>query len=409
MTTPASAEGAGPAPFVPPPGNPRFPLVDSVRGMAALAVVAVHAVIQTPAYGTSWGQVIGHLGFALPLLFIVSGFVMYRPFCAQRWEGAPRVRLGKYASKRALRILPAYWLALTVLLVFPGLPNVSGSNWWLYYGLAQVYTPETALGGLGVAWTLNVELAFYLALPLYALAAERWTAGKSLAAAKRLELVTLGCVAVASLAFLAMFDPDGGHAHLALTPLANMDWLALGMALAVVSISWEQGSRLRFLEALVRRPSVAWALATLVFVALLQIPDLPPKEEFPPPMTRLSVVVEHALKGLIALLLFLPVVLDHQSGGAVRRLLSLRVLAAAGVISYGIYLWHQPILGELVEGGLLERFPRTPFVIVTLATLALTTACAVISYFGLERPLLRLKLSWRQRARASAVAPARAR
>jgi peptidoglycan/LPS O-acetylase OafA/YrhL len=409
MKNSPGAEKSGPAPFVPPPGNPRFPLVDSVRGIAALAVVAVHAVIQTEAYGTAWGTVIGHLGFALPLLFIVSGFVMYRPFCAHRWDAAPRVGLGTYARKRALRIFPAYWLALTVLLIYPGLPDVSGSNWWLYYGLAQVYTPETALGGLGVAWTLNVELAFYLALPLYALALDRWTAGKSLASATRHELAVFGCIVAASLAFLATIDPDGENAHLALTPLANMDWLAIGMALAVVSISWERGSRPPVLEALMRRPALAWALAVLAFVALLQIPDLPPKEEFPPPMTRASVVLEHALKGAIAFLIFLPVVLDQHAGGAVRRLLGFKVLAAAGVISYGIYLWHQPILGELIEQGLIERFSGTPFLLVTVVTLALTATLAVTSYIGLERPLLRLKFSRRQRGETAQIAPARAR
>ena len=70
--------------------------------------------------------------------------------------------------RRALRIFPAYWLALTVLIVVFGL-HVSGlHDLVIYYGLLQIYDTHRFLGAIPQAWTLCTEVSFYVFLPAYA-------------------------------------------------------------------------------------------------------------------------------------------------------------------------------------------------------------------------------------------------
>ncbi|MEA2495606.1 MAG: hypothetical protein QOJ29_3517, partial [Thermoleophilaceae bacterium] len=87
----------------------------------------------------SYGHFTARLDVGVTVFFVISGFLLYRPFVAARIEGrrAPRVR--DYARRRVLRIFPAYWLALTVLAIWPGLVGVWSGYWWAYYALIQNY------------------------------------------------------------------------------------------------------------------------------------------------------------------------------------------------------------------------------------------------------------------------------
>ena len=134
----ASADAPSPA-VAPPPGNPRFPLFDALRAIAVIAVVAFHAAIlggalERPVLGDAAVQ-LGALG---PIVFFaISGFLLYRPWVAARAAGAVPPAALRYARRRALRILPAYWVALTVLAIYPGITGVFTSDWWRYYLFLQ--------------------------------------------------------------------------------------------------------------------------------------------------------------------------------------------------------------------------------------------------------------------------------
>jgi peptidoglycan/LPS O-acetylase OafA/YrhL len=90
---------------------------------------------------------------------------------------------------------------------------------------------------------------------------------------------------------------------------------------------------------------------------------------------------------------------------AVGALLGHPVVAWLGLVSYGIFLWHQPLMTRLVDAGLAERAPALPFVTVLAATLAGAIALAAASHYLVERWFLRLK-DPRSRE-APAAAPAR--
>jgi peptidoglycan/LPS O-acetylase OafA/YrhL len=96
------------------------------------------------------------------------------------------------------------------------------------------------------------------------------------------------------------------------------------------------------------------------------------------------------LYGVFAFLLLLPAVFGPQDRTLVRRLLRSWPVASLGVISYGIYLWHLNLIDESIK-WMDWTAGAIPFWILTLLVLAVTIGFASASYFGLERPILRLK------------------
>ena len=197
---------AAPSPAVaPPPGNPRFPLFDSLRGLAVLAVLVYHVFLLTGALNRrGLGDAVTVAGSVGPTLFFaISGFLLYRPWVAAKAEEKPQPSTARYLRRRALRILPAYWLALTVLAIWPGITGVFTEDWWRYYFFLQLYDARTLGLGIPVAWTLCVEVTFYLLLPLWALAARRLS--------RQGELVALGLLALVGAGRPGRRGPRGGR------------------------------------------------------------------------------------------------------------------------------------------------------------------------------------------------------
>jgi len=160
--------GEGTTPRVP-PSNHRFELFESLRAIAALSVLVHHTGGWSNVNLFTWyGAFTSKLHLGVTLFFLISGFLLYRPHAVQMLGAPAAPPTGDYALRRAFRILPAYWVALTVLNLWPGLRGVFTKDWWVYYGLLQSYRPEWSLRGIGVAWSLSVEIAFYVLLPLVA-------------------------------------------------------------------------------------------------------------------------------------------------------------------------------------------------------------------------------------------------
>jgi peptidoglycan/LPS O-acetylase OafA/YrhL len=150
----------------PPPGNPRFPLMDSLRGIAILMVIAYHAAGTANVSTTHVVAAIARQGFVgVMLFFTLSGFLIYRPFAAVRETERPAPSVRRYWRRRALRILPAYWVALMILAILGAVNDVFTGRFWAYYGFLQIYQAKTFSLGIPVAWSLCVEMPFYLVLP----------------------------------------------------------------------------------------------------------------------------------------------------------------------------------------------------------------------------------------------------
>jgi peptidoglycan/LPS O-acetylase OafA/YrhL len=404
----ASVEGAplasAPPVVAPPPGHPRFPLLDAMRAIAVLCVVLTHTGFLSGLNQTSWlGDFTARLDLGVAVFFLISGFLLYRPFVNTRLNGAPETPLVTYAKRRFLRIFPAYWLALTVLSISPGLPDVHTGHWWIYYGLFQAYDPTWFDKGIGIAWSLSTEVAFYALLPLYAWAAAR------LARGVKVELALLGALATASVVARAVVAANEQHAAFGtastfpITIGGSFLWFALGMGLAVISASIQGRAVPRAVDFVARRPWVPWLLAFGFFVLVSKgIGISGNKFEN---LTVAQNVSEHLLYAAVALCLLLPAVFGDAAGGWPRRVLANRWLAGLGLISYGVFLWHLTLAIKLSGEGAGGWLPIGRFLSLTVIVLAVSIPVAAASYLLLERPLLRLKYRQRNAQAARPAAP----
>ena len=389
----------------PPPGNPRFPLFDSLRGLAALAIVLTHVGLGSGAnYNAAYGALLARLDIGVTLFFVLSGFLLYRPFVAARLEDRPALRLRDYARRRVLRIVPAYWLALTVLAIWPGL-TFTGPR-WVYYGFLQNYDFLWVLGGIGQAWSLAVEASFYVLLPFYALAlgalTRRFAPRRTLA----VEVTVLGALSVGSLV-LRWYIHHTSHSQVLLfTILCTFFWFALGMGLAVASAAWHgRESRPGVIGLVERAPSLWWAAALGLFAVMSWGYGLP--RGLSGTTSGVQYLGEHLTYGAVSFLLVLPAVWGDRLGGLPRRFLRLRAMAWLGLISYGLFLWHGRWTQYFIEKGAGGWLPQigSGFVVMLACVLACSLATAGASYYLVERPILRYKDGFRRRRPASDPEP----
>jgi peptidoglycan/LPS O-acetylase OafA/YrhL len=360
----------------------RFPLLDSMRAIAFLCVFVAHAGFFAgfAADGSTLRPFIARLDVGVRIFFLISAFLLYRPYVAARVSGEQPPLLRAYAWRRFLRVAPPYWLALCVIGLWLGAPGVfTWAHAPLYFGFAHVYTLDTlTVSGLPQAWSLCVEAAFYLFLPLYAALLRPLRGGL------RTELLAAAAVFCVGLAYkLWVFwmgplsEPSLLPWHFALPEY--IDYFAIGMALAAVSVA-----RPSALGLLARRPWLAWLGAVVLFVVVSKGIGL--SGGVHDDVTEARYLARHYLYGAIAALLLLPAVFGDPSVGLIRRLLAWRPLLWVGLVSYGAYLYHFAVLEQLGNWH-LDVWPYFWFPIGLGGALAIAAA----SWYAFERPLLAFK------------------
>jgi len=413
-----SAAGEAPGVEETPPTAPRprhFAGFDGLRAIAAVSIVFLHTAFASGFTARStFGIYTSRLEIGVSVFFLISGFLLYRPFAVSHLAGRRSPDTRRFWERRLLRIVPAYWLALTLLTYVFHLVQM-GRGWQqvvIHYGFLQIYFPTAVFFGIPQAWSVCTEMSFYLFLPLYAgvLAFRRRSMERQLVR----EAVGLGVLVAVSVVFrwwsenIPITKIVGGHEVAVCYPdcatrapfsrlmvdwlPARLDLFAAGMLLAVLSAWWsERASEPAWLS---RRwfPWAAWAGAACTYWAVshLGIPTSP--IYIVPPAEAMLV---QSLYALFAFLLLAPAVFGPPVVGLVRRFLGCWPLASLGAISYGIYLWHLNLIDPVqrwtgwVNGA-------SPYWELALAVLGITIAAASASYFGLERPALALKgrLGW---------------
>ncbi len=386
------------------PSHARFPLVDAIRAFAALTIFGFHIVFHLGLLGTGvLSRYLGNLNVGVPVFFVVSGFLLYRPFVTARLAGAGAPDPVPYGIRRALRIVPAYWVALPIIAVLLG-------EWYVFtprgivtfFGFLQVYDAGTIVDGIGQAWTLCIEVSFYVALPVWAFLARRCFAGGDRARVVRWELVALAVVFAGSLlwkvVFLQVFEPEHfGYLTFQVTLPAFADQFALGMGLAVVSVAVSAGMRPpRFFALVGRAPWIPWLIA-LALYGLLGLRAGSFGQTWGD-----AGVVRHELKGLIGLFILMPAVIGVGAGGAIRRAMDRPQVLWFGLISYSFYLWHLAVILKL-----RDWLPGTPWPLVAALALAVSTLVAWASHRWIEAPGIALGRRWARAAAARRGAPSR--
>lgn len=366
-----------------------YPCFDGLRAIAALTVIGVHSSFQTgfTTKNPGWGRYTSRLEIGVEVFFVLSGFLLYRPFAAAHFGGRPAPATRTFWIRRLKRIVPAYWIAFIVA-TYVLRANSGGPGWrgpLIYLSFMQIYFPHYILHGLSQAWSLCIEMSFYLMIPLYgaALARTRRDPGRQL----RAELIGLGILTAISFAWrIPLLSWHGSMARTMPNWLPGyLDQFCLGMVLAVAS---------SYLAARDRRPGwlwhpatawACWVLAAVCFWAVSNIglPLLPGQNS---PLG--ASLARQTLYGLFAFFLVVPAVFGEQHRGILRGVLRWRPLALIGVVSYGVYLWHEAWMHMYFEWTGDHLFD-VPWLHFTVVVTALAVLSATLSYRLVERPILR--------------------
>src|SRR5581483_2336906 len=187
-------------------GERRSARIESLRAVAALAVLVSHVWLYSHGFAASSydsfvHRVIAGGGFGVQLFFALSGFLIFRPFARRDFGEGASIDWRTYVRNRAVRILPLYWCAVVVLLVFTQ-NGGSLTQWWRFTFFAQSFSAKTAQTVDGPMWSLVVELHFYILLPFLAWALAKVCRGRRWSA-----IAVLVVLAVPSVVF-RRFDPE---------------------------------------------------------------------------------------------------------------------------------------------------------------------------------------------------------
>jgi len=349
----------------------------------------------------------GALEAAFAIFFVISGFLLYRPFVRARVLDREPLSSRAYGWRRFLRIVPAFWVALTVVAVVVG-PGLSGWGEAVRnYGFLQLYYGAGVHDVIPQAWTLCVEVLFYASLPLWA-GLMRRLPGHDLESRLRVELIACAALIAGSLAYISVLVYTHAVDQITFAPAAAlsslpayMDHIGLGMLLAVASVWAEEGrpGRLpRPVELLARFPIAGWVVAAGAVAgggALLGLHTVYTPTEY---------VARHLLNSVVAVAVVIPAVFGDPRQGLVRRVLGSPVLVYLGLISYGFYLYHWAVLRQVYEWDLDGTFHVTSSFAWFGLGLAGALVLGSLSYYLVERPALSLKRLVPPRPRQEALA-----
>ncbi len=357
-----------------------LPALNGLRGVAVIGVVAYHLQL-------GWASG-GYLG--VDLFFVLSGFLI-TTLLLEEWVDSRRINLAAFWARRARRLLPALFLVVAALgfyLVFNGLfggPGANGlldlsdlrgdaistllyvNNWHSIYAHQSYFAQFSTPSPLQHTWSLAIEEQFYLVWPLLLLLLVHF-ARRAWRGTGVLLTVTLGIASTILMAIL--FHPGSDPSRVYYGTDTRLFDLMAGATLAFLAASRPQpgaGAR-RTLH--VVGPVAALALGVF-WVTAGTAAGLPKTFMF-----------EGGFLLCAALAAFVVADARLVEQGWFSRALAWRPLHFIGTISYGIYLWHWPVIVYL--NGARTGLSAWP---LDLLRIAVTLVLSAASYYLVERPI----------------------
>jgi peptidoglycan/LPS O-acetylase OafA/YrhL len=344
------------------------PELDGLRGIAVTLVVVFHAGRVLGDTRPRWAATGGFLG--VDLFFVLSGFLI-TVLLLDEADRRGRVSLGGFAVRRGRRLLPA-------LVALVAAAAVLAAGGWAYGPdvvrssvlPALTFTSNEAMidGGARAfphLWSLAIEGQFYVLWAVVVALAVRAPRPHAVLAG----LATAGIVAV-GIWRLVRFEQGDVPYFLYMGTATRLDAPLAG---TLVGVAWSTGALARLRGPLAAR--VAMAGLAVVLVWALVLPD-----PFDP---RLY----HGVFSIVAVAAGAAVIGAVRAGpGPLTRVLAWRPLAALGIVSYSLYLWHLPVF-EVLRRNTPAWSPAARAVVAVPVALAL----AVASYRVVERPLAKAK------------------
>lgn len=372
--------------------------LDGLRAIAALSIVVFHFYLNQRYEFTAWGQAVVNESYFLAtgvhLFFVLSGFLLFLPYARAILHTKPLPSAKRFYTRRALRILPAYFVCLAVLiLVEPRTPGINGSL-FVEDILTHIFFihddfPLFAQDIEGPFWTLAVEMQFYLVLPLLALILARLVgASRSLGRLAlgiggiilfALALRTIDSVVMANIPTFSTTLGAIGQIFVLITMGSLGKFLevfAIGMLCAVLYVATVEDR----LFSITQQQRLAWLMlaeAIVLIAVLIPIQTFAVTRYAPGTSMGVLRIVTPGLIGLAYGTLLLAVVWGNHLIRAPFEFYPLRFI---GLISFSLYLWHLPFIHPLIPGLTTHHLSKLR---VPLAFLA-----AYLSYQFVERPFL---------------------
>jgi peptidoglycan/LPS O-acetylase OafA/YrhL len=378
-----------------------LPCADGLRATAAVLVFFQHSAFLTGVmFNSDAGSLLARFDVAPPIFFALSGFLLARPYVASVLDGTPLPDTRSYYVRRVLRIVPAYWVALTLTYVWlrpDAATKASGFDYVLHYLFLQIYPSDSFPKGISAAWTLAVEVSFYLALPMLA-AVAAWAVRNRRGPSQKAVVLLLGLAVLVVLSLLwrgAVYAVDGALQPALWLP-GTFCHFGVGIGAAVLALWADRREVARpVTEAIGRHDLLWWTIAALLVV-------------FSSSQLGLAKGLEHAswnrellgelVRVLAAGFLLLPVAFGPQDRGVIRWVLRSWPIASLGVISYGFFLFHVPLIETFIELTGREVFldwsdPGTHIfsddvLHPILLAFGASVVAGTLSWFLLEKPII---------------------
>ena len=368
-----------------PSPSPRFVLIDALRGVAALGVFLFHLSVMsalTPTLDRVFGPgkallVLGEYG--VQIFFVLSGFVIAHSL---RNEPVSRDALANFIVRRQLRLDPPYWMALVLTLIFKGIGLRLASDLKIqaFPGASAISAHLLYLQGfarlepiLVVAWTLCLELQFYLIFMLLLALSARGSEGSGQPARAdipRAAALVFG-LGVVSLG-LALWggQPFGGHGFGGERTAWFIYYWYYFAAGALCYWAWRGA-----LDVRVFRGWMALMVAATVIAVAVRLPV----------SDRANTPVGLGVGVASVLLIYLA-----GKSGAIWSWGGQRVWQYLGRISYSLYLVHVPVLASVMRVGFKLTGDRGAAAVLWFAlTGVICILAAHLFYVAVERPSMR--------------------
>lgn len=355
-----------------------------LRGFAALMVVLVHVSVRTDY------QWLGLPAYGPICLFVLSGFLLYRPWARWVLRLGPNPEVQPYTRRRLARIFPAYLVVFcAVALIYAPSRPVGVDGWFYNLTLTWIYVPGQFPTVMAQSWSLCTELSWYVALPVMAVAsgwfARRWPPATALRIMTGLMALSLP-VSVGWWIWL-----HENNLHLALTYRFWLPgYLMCFAGGALISLYAEARSAGIVSPSRVRRlVSDPWAPVLLVVTVLLfSTSTLGGADGFGSgPLSFSEEQMRVGASTIISLILLLVVVFGPASS-PISRLMSTRALTASGRWSFSIYLWHLPLLVMLDDKMTSPDGSAAELAFKLIWALALTIPLSAATYLWVEEPAI---------------------
>jgi peptidoglycan/LPS O-acetylase OafA/YrhL len=383
---------------------------DGVRGVGAVLIFATHLCLladplpDNNMLGYGWAApVLGHIDLALSAFFVLSGYLIARPYARAYVAGRRRPRLRNYARNRVLRVVPVFYL-LTVLVLLrfgldgtlrsgPGAPQETSTVWQVLgqFLFVQGQTGGPAAVPIGPAWSIGAEVGFYALIPIAA-------AGAYVIAARIHDVharavIAIGAVAVVTFVSIALRAYDKYLFAWLTSPPAIMYVFMPGVALGIAEPLFARHLR--------DRARIATVLAWAAFALALLCAILYAASDYDPRQTP----IHHALGALATGLLLAGLVVLQIGTGRAPWLFGNRAMLWLGARSYSLYLLHIWVLLEIDHLLGAREDLATRLAIMGGIGFPLTVLAAALSYRFVELPFLQRKQRTTQHQPAEQAAP----